>query len=249
MGDRLCGGRDHGCGAQDSGSCTAEMRHPSVAGHKSVAVLYFNNLSQDQSLNWLDNGLTDMLTTNLAQVKGLDVLSTERVMSAVQRASKDGKSLDPAQAQSVARDAGADAYITGALLKIGPTQLRLDVRAQDTSTGQILFSDKLEGQDVQSIFGMVDRLTAKPCRQLFAGVRGCRKRRRRSSRLPPPTSRPIATTSWALTTTVAFSPPMPSANWRKRSVWTRSLPSPNCVFPSNTGLSAILSAAMSSPPR
>ena len=128
--------------------------------HKSVAVLYFNNLSQDQSLSWLDNGLTDMLTTNLAQVKGLDVLSTERVMSAVQRASKDGKSLDPAQAQSIARDAGADAYITGALLKIGPTQLRLDVRAQDSSTGKILFSDKLEGQDIQSIFGMVDRLTA-----------------------------------------------------------------------------------------
>jgi len=128
--------------------------------HKAIAVLYFNNLSQDQSLNWLDNGLTDMLTTNLAQVKGLDVLSTERVMGAVQRASKDGRSLDPAQAQGVARDAGADAYITGALLKIGPTQLRLDVRAQDTSTGQILFSEKLEGQDVQSIFGMVDRLTA-----------------------------------------------------------------------------------------
>src|ERR1700719_3158358 len=68
--------------------------------------------------------------------------------------------MDPAQAQNVARDAGAEAYITGALLKIGPTQLRLNVRAQDTSTGQILFSDKLEGQDVQSIFGMVDRLTA-----------------------------------------------------------------------------------------
>jgi tetratricopeptide (TPR) repeat protein len=128
--------------------------------HKAVAVLYFNNLTQDQSLNWLDNGLTDMLTTNLAQVKGLDVLSPERVLNAVQRASKDGKSLDPAQAQQVARDAGADAYITGALLKVGPTQLRLDVRAQDTSTGQILFSEKLDGQDVQSIFGMVDRLTA-----------------------------------------------------------------------------------------
>ena len=139
--------------------------HASIGGHKSIAVLYFSNLSQDQSLNWLNNGLTDMLTTNLAQIKGLDVLSTERVLGAVQRASKDGKSkdgqpMDPAQAQGVARDAGADAYITGALLKIGPTQLRLDVRAQDTSTGQILFSDKLEGQDVQSIFSMVDRLTA-----------------------------------------------------------------------------------------
>jgi eukaryotic-like serine/threonine-protein kinase len=138
-------------------------RNPRSAGggaHKAIAVLYFTNLSQDQSLNWLDNGLTDMLTTNLAQVKGLDVLSTERVMGAVQRATKDGKSLDRAQAQEVARDAGADAYITGALLKIGPTQLRLDVRAQDTGTGQILFSEKLEGQDLQSIFGMVDRLTA-----------------------------------------------------------------------------------------
>ena len=134
---------------------------PAAGLHKSVAVLYFNNLSQDQSLNWLNSGLTDMLTTNLAQVKGLDVLSTERVMSAVQRASKDGKQLDPGQAQQVARDAGADAYITGALLKMGPTQLRLDVRAQDTGTGQILFSEKLEGQDLQSIFGMVDRLTEK----------------------------------------------------------------------------------------
>jgi eukaryotic-like serine/threonine-protein kinase len=129
--------------------------------HKAIAVLYFSNLSQDQSLNWLDSGLTDMLTTNLAQVKGLDVLSTERVLSAVQRATKDGKALAPGQAQEVAHDAGADAYITGALLKVGPTQLRLDVRVQDTGSGQILFSDKLEGQDVQSIFGMVDRLTAK----------------------------------------------------------------------------------------
>jgi serine/threonine protein kinase/tetratricopeptide (TPR) repeat protein len=129
-------------------------------GHKTIAVLYFSNLSQDESLNWLNSGLTDMLTTNLAQVKGLDVLSTERVLGAVQRASKDGKSLDPGQAQQVARDAGADAYITGALLKVGPTQLRLDVRGQDTGTGQIIFSEKLEGQDVQSIFGMVDRLTS-----------------------------------------------------------------------------------------
>ena len=133
---------------------------PAGAQHKAIAVLYFDNLTQDQSLDWLDSGLADMLTTNLAQVKGLDVLSTDRVLSAEENETKTGRSLDPAKRQKVARDAGADAYITGALLKVGPTQLRLDVRVQDTSSGQILFSDKLEGQDVQSIFGMVDRLTA-----------------------------------------------------------------------------------------
>ena len=135
-------------------------RSGSGEAHRAIAVLYFNNMTQDPSLNWLDNGLTDMLTTNLAQVKGLDVLSTDRIMTAVHDVNKEGKGLDSSQAQKVARDAGADAFITGALLKVGPTQLRLDVRAQDTNSGQILFSDKVEGGDVQSIFGMVDRLTA-----------------------------------------------------------------------------------------
>src|SRR5579872_6030803 len=140
---------------------------PATSPHKVLAVLYFSNLSQDPSLNWLDGGLTDMLTTNLAQVKGLEVLSTDRVLGAVRRVSAGNGALDPAQAQSVAHDAGAQAYITGALLKIGPTQLRLDLRVQDTATGQILYSDKLEGQDLQSIFGLVDRLTDRIARNLL----------------------------------------------------------------------------------
>ena len=140
---------------------------PAASPHKVLAVLYFANLSQDPSLNWLDGGLTDMLTTNLAQVKGLEVLSTDRVLGAVRRVSAGNGTLDPAQAQSVAHDAGAQAYITGALLKIGPTQLRLDLRVQDTATGQILYSDKLEGQDLQSIFGLVDRLTDRIARNLL----------------------------------------------------------------------------------
>jgi serine/threonine protein kinase/tetratricopeptide (TPR) repeat protein/TolB-like protein len=130
--------------------------------HKAIAVLYFSNLSQDPSLNWLDRGFTEMLTTNLAQVQGMDVLSTERIQGSLQRlGKKDSGAMDPGLAQAVARDAGADAFITGALLKVGPTQLRLDVRVQDTQTGQILQSEKLEGESVQNIFKMVDSLTAQ----------------------------------------------------------------------------------------
>lgn len=138
------------------------------AGHKALAVLYFNNLSQDRSLDWLDRGLTEMLTTNLAQVQGLDVLSTERVEGSLQRiVGKKDTTMDPGLAQAVARDAGADAFVSGALLKVGPAQLRLDVRVQDTRTGQILFSDKLEGESVQNIFGMVDSLTARIARRFL----------------------------------------------------------------------------------
>ncbi len=140
---------------------TNSARPAARPNHKSVAVLYFTNLSQDKSLDWLDRGLTEMLTTNLAQVKGLDVLSTERIRGSLQRlGKKDAGSMDASVAQAVARDAGADAFITGELLKVGPTQLRLDVKVQDTQSGQILQSEKLDGESVQSIFSMVDSLTA-----------------------------------------------------------------------------------------
>ncbi len=144
-------------------------RPAATAGHKSVAVLYFTNLSQDKSLDWLDRGLSEMLTTNLAQVQGLDVLSTERIQSSLQRVGKKDGGMDPGLAQAVARDAGADAFITGALLKVGPTKLRLDVRVQDTQTGQILESEKLEGESLQNIFGMVDSLTANIAGQFLPG--------------------------------------------------------------------------------
>src|SRR6185437_16397155 len=78
--------------------------HRSATGRKALAVLYFSNLSQDPSLNWLDRGLSEMLTTNLAQTQGLDVLSPERVQSSLQRLAKKGESnVDTAVAQAVAR--------------------------------------------------------------------------------------------------------------------------------------------------
>jgi tetratricopeptide (TPR) repeat protein/TolB-like protein len=132
------------------------------AGSKSLAVLYFSNLSQDPSLDWLNRGLTEMLTTNLAQVKGLEVLSSERVLAEVQRMGmKEATELDRASAAKVARNAGADAFVTGTLLRVGPKQLRLDVQVQDTKSGQILFSDKVEATDVQGIFSMVDAVTGR----------------------------------------------------------------------------------------
>jgi serine/threonine protein kinase/tetratricopeptide (TPR) repeat protein len=137
-------------------------RRAAASGQKSLAVLYFSNLSQDPSLDWLNRGLTEMLTTNLAQVKGLDVLSTERILAEVQRMGmKETTELNPASAVKVARNAEAEAFITGTLLRVGPKQLRLDVQVQDAQSGQILFSDKLEAPDVQGIFSMVDAVTGR----------------------------------------------------------------------------------------
>ena len=48
-----------------------------MAAKPSLAVLYFENLSGDESLNWLRTGLTDMLVTDLAQSPNIRVLGTD----------------------------------------------------------------------------------------------------------------------------------------------------------------------------
>ncbi len=141
--------------ANSAGATTAEA-------HKAIAVLYFSNLTQDKSLDWLNAGLTEMLTTNLAQVKGLDVLSTERILSALQpMGMKSMTQLDPASALKVARSANADDFVTGALIRTGPQQLQLDVQVQDANSGRIVYSDKVNAADVQGIFKMVDSVTSQ----------------------------------------------------------------------------------------
>ena len=132
---------------------------PPAAGGKAIAVMYFTNLSQDKSLDWLGRGLCEMLTTNLSQVKGMDVLSSERIAAVLDRMGR--KELNPGLAPEVARNAGAAAFVTGALMRVGPDRLRLDVRVQDATSGRILFSEPVEGEDVKSVFRMVDALTVR----------------------------------------------------------------------------------------
>ena len=127
---------------------------------KVIAVLYFKNMSQDASLDWLNSGLTEMLTTNLGQVQGLEVLSIDRIASIRKRLKqKPEQELTAESAPEVAREAGANAFVTGTLMRLGPRRLRIDMRLQDVSTGRLLFSDKVESEDLNGIFDVVDTMT------------------------------------------------------------------------------------------
>jgi tetratricopeptide (TPR) repeat protein len=129
------------------------------AARKALAVVSIENLTEDRSLEWLDRGVAELLTTDLAQAKTLEVISTERVHELINRRTKEGGKLPPSESQAVAKEAHADMFLSGSLLKMG-SRLRLDLRAQDTATGVLLYADKVEGADAQAVFGMVDQATA-----------------------------------------------------------------------------------------
>ncbi|MGH9719776.1 MAG: hypothetical protein ACRD8O_06155 [Bryobacteraceae bacterium] len=117
---------------------------------KIVAVVSIDNLTQDASLDSLSRGAAELLTINLSQAKGLEVISTDRVRDLVMRRGKGSA------AGEVARDARANLFVTGALVKKGPG-LRFEIQVQETATGKVLMEQKAEGADAQAIFAMADR--------------------------------------------------------------------------------------------
>lgn len=133
-------------------------RTPATSVRRAVAVIEIENHSQDPALNWLGGGVVDLLTTDLAQASNLDVISSERVRDLIGRQAKRGQPLAVSEAQTVARKAGADLFISGGLLKMGQG-LRLDLRVQDTASGKVLLSEKVEGESPQAVFSMVDETT------------------------------------------------------------------------------------------
>jgi eukaryotic-like serine/threonine-protein kinase len=126
---------------------------------RTLAVVEIENLSDDHSLDWLGNGVVELLTSDLAQSKSLGVISTERIRGLVRQRMKGEARLPASEAQDIAKDAQADLFASGALLKLGDG-LRLDLRVQDTATGRVLFADKVEAENAQAVFATVDKATA-----------------------------------------------------------------------------------------
>jgi len=143
-----------------------KSRAPGVA--KALAVVEIENMSGDVSLNWLGGGVAELLTTDLAQGRGLEVISTERVRSLISRRTKGQGTLPSGEAEEVAKEAQADLFLSGALLKLGP-RLRLDLRVQETGTGKVLFADKVEGDNAEAVFAMVDQATVGILSKLAPG--------------------------------------------------------------------------------
>ncbi len=110
---------------------------------KSVAILPFKNLTQEESSNFLEFALADSVITELAQVRSLIVRPSSVI------AKYQGSDIDP-------RDAGRDLRVHAVLsagFMRGGEKLRVNAQLLDVLTGDILWSDRIEaeGSDILSL--------------------------------------------------------------------------------------------------
>ncbi|MCE9560821.1 MAG: protein kinase [Planctomycetes bacterium] len=111
----------------------------------TLAVLDFENHSQDASLDGFRQGLRDMLVTDLAKVSALAVVERSRLSTVLnEHKLAKGDFIDPATASRLGKGLAAQRLLAGSYLITGE-QVRVNIRVIAVETGAIVFADSVTG--------------------------------------------------------------------------------------------------------
>jgi serine/threonine protein kinase/thioredoxin-like negative regulator of GroEL len=120
------------------------------AAERSVAVLYFENLSGQKEDEYLRDGVTEDIITELSKIKGLNIFSRPTVL-----AYRD-KPVTPVQ---IGQQLGAASVLTGSLRRAG-TRLRITAQLVDTHTDFPLWSERYD-REMADVFAVQDEIARK----------------------------------------------------------------------------------------
>lgn len=129
----------------------------------ALAILSFENKTEDDSLNWLQTGLPEILLTDLSQSQDISIVSRDRIIDFLKanRETTDSVFSHPDLTMAAQR-LGARHALSGAFYRLS-NNYRIDARLEDLATNRIIFTEKVVGDD---LFAMVDSLTDKIARSL-----------------------------------------------------------------------------------
>jgi serine/threonine protein kinase/tetratricopeptide (TPR) repeat protein len=139
----------------DSGSRRTTAPHEprgeaAKPSEKSIAVLYFENLSGVREDEYLRDGVTEDIISELSKIKTLRTFSRTTVL-----AYRD-KPVTPAQ---IGQQLGAAFLLTGSLRRAG-TRLRINAELVDTNTDFPLWSERYD-REMADVFAVQDEIARK----------------------------------------------------------------------------------------
>ncbi len=127
---------------------------------KRIAVWYFDNSSDDKSLDKLKKGLAAMMISDLSKVKMLSVIERDRIQEIIEEQKMNNtKNFDAATASKIGKLLGVEHVLTGAYFELMGS-LRIDARIIDVETGKILKSEGVDGPSTE-FFSLEKKLVWK----------------------------------------------------------------------------------------
>ncbi|HEV8337707.1 MAG TPA: protein kinase [Candidatus Polarisedimenticolia bacterium] len=120
------------------------------ASEKSIAVLYFENLSGNKEDVYLRDGITEDIITELSKIRGMKVFSRPTVLG------YRDKSVTPTQ---IGQQLGA-AYVLAGSLRSAGSRLRITTQLVDTHTDFPLWSERYD-REMKDVFEVQDEIAQK----------------------------------------------------------------------------------------
>jgi serine/threonine-protein kinase len=124
------------------------------AGENRLAILGFENKTNDEQLEWLASGLPEILLTDLSQYADLNLLSFEQVEDELRRSGINPEQATRSDWIEASERLGATSILSGSYFRLGD-KIRIDARLMESGSGNLLFADKVVGDDA---FALVDNL-------------------------------------------------------------------------------------------
>jgi TolB-like protein len=132
----------------DSGRTAARSTaKPTAPAEKSVAVLYFENLSGAKEDEYFRDGMTEDVITELSKVKGLQVFPRAAVM-----AFRDQQVTGP----EVGEQLNAAYVLAGSLRRAG-NRLRINAHLVESRTGHSVWAERYD-RELQDVFEVQDEI-------------------------------------------------------------------------------------------
>ena len=117
---------------------------------RSVAVLYFENLSGQKEDEYLRDGVTEDIITELSQIKGLKVLSRQAVLPFRDK---------PVATAEVGQQLRAACVLAGSIRR-GGNRLRISAQLVDVESDALLWSERYD-REMADVFEVQDEIARK----------------------------------------------------------------------------------------
>ena len=150
-------------------------RTPVDAGHLSLVVLPFTNLSNDLSQDYFADGLTENLTTDLSRLSGSFVIARNTAFTFK------GKNVD---AREIGKELGVRYVLEGSVQR-DAGRMRVNVQLIDAESGNHLWAERFD-KPLADLFEMQDEIVARLANQL--GTELTSAEAHRAERAPNPDS-------------------------------------------------------------
>jgi serine/threonine protein kinase/tetratricopeptide (TPR) repeat protein len=137
---------------------------PTASESPSLAVLSFSNITRGHEDDWLGTGIAETVTSGLASVPELTVVSRARVAEVLRKLGGTGGD-EEALAARVGRELSVRLVVSGGYQRLGDA-VRVTARVTELTSGSVVQTVKLDGS-MAGIFDLQDRILG----ELSAGLR------------------------------------------------------------------------------